>query len=109
MGAAAVFFSAVHISSSHRGILTPVALHLIKLCVGADSIEDLADWQKKRAAERKKKGGKGDILLTHVFKMEHARDCAHPDNPATRIHVFEMGGKWATCEAACRRCSPISR
>ena len=23
-------------------------LHLIKLCVGADSIEDLADWQKMR-------------------------------------------------------------
>jgi hypothetical protein len=35
------------------GVMT---LHLIKLCVGAASIEDLADWQKRRAAERKKAG-----------------------------------------------------
>lgn len=31
-------------------------LHLIKLCVGAASIEDLGDWQKARAAEQKKAG-----------------------------------------------------
>jgi len=46
-------------------------LHLIKLCVGADSIEDLADWQKKRAAERKKKGGSGDIM--HITRMAPKR------------------------------------
>jgi hypothetical protein len=33
-----------------------VALHLIKLCVGVDSIEDLADWQSARMAEQKKAG-----------------------------------------------------
>ena len=33
-----------------------MALHLIKLCVGAASIEDLADWQKRRSAERTKAG-----------------------------------------------------
>lgn len=33
-----------------------VTLHLIKLCVGAASIEELADWQKARAAEQKKAG-----------------------------------------------------
>jgi hypothetical protein len=33
-----------------------VTLHLIKLCVGVDSIEELADWQTARAAERKKAG-----------------------------------------------------
>jgi hypothetical protein len=48
-----------------------VALNLIKLCVGADSIEDLADWQKKRAAERKKKGGAGDVL--HITRMTPKR------------------------------------
>jgi hypothetical protein len=48
-----------------------VTLHLIKLCVGADSIEDLADWQKKRAAERKKKGGNGDIM--HITRMTPKR------------------------------------
>ena len=48
-----------------------MTLHLIKLCVGADSIEDLADWQKKRAAERKKKGGDGRIM--HITRMTPKR------------------------------------
>src|SRR5688500_15625694 len=30
-------------------------------------------------------------LLTRVFNMRHVRDCPHPDNPGTRVHVFEMG------------------
>jgi hypothetical protein len=46
-------------------------LHLLKLCVGADGIEDLADWQKKRAADRKKKGGSGDIM--HFTRMTPKR------------------------------------
>ena len=33
-----------------------------------------------------------DTLLTHVLNMRLARECAHPDNPGTRVHVFEMGG-----------------
>jgi len=32
-----------------------------------------------------------DALLTRVFNMRLVRDCPHPDNPATRVHVFEMG------------------
>ena len=32
-----------------------------------------------------------DVLLTRVFNMRHVRDCPHPDNPGTRVHVFEMG------------------
>jgi glyoxalase family protein len=30
-------------------------------------------------------------LLTRVFNMRLARECPHPDNPGTRVHVFEMG------------------
>ena len=48
-----------------------VTLHLIKLCVGADSISDLADWQKKRACERKKNGGPGEIM--HITRMTPKR------------------------------------
>lgn len=33
-----------------------MALHMIKLCVGADSVEDLADWQDKRVKDLVKKG-----------------------------------------------------
>ena len=48
-----------------------MTLHLIKLSVGTESIADLADWQKKRAAERKKKGGPGDIM--HITRMTPKR------------------------------------
>ena len=48
-----------------------MTLNLIKLCAGADSIEDLADWQKKRAAMRRKKGQKPDIF--HVTRMTPKR------------------------------------
>ena len=48
------------------------ALHLIKLCVGCDSIADLAAWQKKRAAQRKKDGGPGDIM--HITRMTPKRN-----------------------------------
>jgi glyoxalase family protein len=32
-------------------------------------------------------------LLTGVFNMHAARDYQHPDNPASRVHVFQMGGR----------------
>ena len=48
-----------------------MTLHHIKLCVGADSIEDLADWQKKRAAQRKRNGGSSDIM--HITRMTPKR------------------------------------
>jgi hypothetical protein len=48
-----------------------VTLHLIKLCVGADSIADLAQWQKRRASERRKNGGSGAIM--HVTRMTPKR------------------------------------
>jgi hypothetical protein len=43
------------------------ALHLVKLCVGADSIEDLADWQAGRMAERRAAGL--DATPEHVTRM----------------------------------------
>ena len=48
-----------------------MTLHLIKLCVGADSIEDLADWQNKRAAQRKRNGGSSDVM--HITRMTPKR------------------------------------
>jgi glyoxalase family protein len=32
-----------------------------------------------------------ETLLTRVFNMRQVRECPHPDNPTTRVHVFEMG------------------
>jgi hypothetical protein len=48
-----------------------VTLHLIKLCVGTASIAELAAWQKKRAAERKKRGGSKDIM--HITRQTPKR------------------------------------
>jgi glyoxalase family protein len=32
-----------------------------------------------------------DAVVTRALNMRPARDYAHPDNPATKVHVFEMG------------------
>jgi hypothetical protein len=44
-----------------------MALHLIKLCVGAESIEDLEQGIEERIAERKKRGERQ--LSLHVTRM----------------------------------------
>ncbi|HVU19542.1 MAG TPA: DUF1489 domain-containing protein [Rhizomicrobium sp.] len=48
-----------------------MTLHIIKLCVGVDSLEELADWQKKKLAERKRK--KQPLVLQHVTRMTPKR------------------------------------
>ena len=48
-----------------------MTLHLIKLCVGADSIDDLAQWQARRLAELKKKGR--PLELVHVTRQTPKR------------------------------------
>ncbi len=44
-----------------------MTVHLVKLCVGCDSIEDLAAWQKKRLADQRKKGVRKPVLR-HVTR-----------------------------------------
>lgn len=44
-----------------------MALNIIKLAVGADSIEDLVEWQTRRLKQTKKK------TLTHVTRMTPKR------------------------------------
>jgi hypothetical protein len=48
-----------------------MTLHLIKLCVGADSIEHLANWQRGRLKELRKKGKKPELV--HVTRMTPKR------------------------------------
>ena len=48
-----------------------MALHIIKLCVGVDTVEDLAAWQKERVAEMKKKGQKPELF--HLTAMTPKR------------------------------------
>lgn len=44
-----------------------MTIHIIKLCVGCDSIEDLAQWQKRRLAQLRKRNMKA--RLRHVTRM----------------------------------------
>jgi len=46
-------------------------LHLIKLCVGVESLEELARWQKKRLQDKKKKGQKAELV--HVTRQTPKR------------------------------------
>ncbi len=46
---------------------TQPTLHLVKLCVGADSVEDQLQWQSKRSAERLAAGL--DPRPRHVTRM----------------------------------------
>ncbi|MGH1417346.1 MAG: DUF1489 family protein [Hyphomicrobiaceae bacterium] len=41
-----------------------MTIHLVKLCVGAQSVEDLEAWQESRLAERKRKGQKSKLFHT---------------------------------------------
>ena len=40
-----------------------MTVHILKLCVGCESIDDLADWQRQRAGERP------DGLPRHITRM----------------------------------------
>jgi glyoxalase family protein len=50
-------------------------------------------------------------LLTRVFGMRRVRECPHPDNPGTRVHVFEMGrgGPHAELHVAVQPDLPVAR
>ena len=48
-----------------------MTLHLIKLCVGADSIDALAEWQEKRLAQAKRK--RKPLELMHVTRQTPRR------------------------------------
>jgi hypothetical protein len=46
-------------------------LHIIKLCVGCDSLAELASWQKGRLKEKRAKGQKPELV--HVTRMTPKR------------------------------------
>src|ERR1700748_2590719 len=48
-----------------------MSLHIIKLCVGCDSLAELADWQKKRLKEKRAKGQKAELV--HITRMTPKR------------------------------------
>ena len=51
-----------------------MALHLIKLCVGAESVDDLEDWIKQRGKEQKKRGQKVEHIHTTRMVPKRAEE-----------------------------------
>ncbi len=51
-----------------------MTLHIVKLCVGADSIEDLAAWQSARLKEQKGKGEKPRIFHATLQTPKRQQD-----------------------------------
>jgi hypothetical protein len=49
-------------------------VHLIKLCVGCDSVADLEDWIKQKLAERKKRGQKLEHIHTTRMLPKRAEE-----------------------------------
>lgn len=50
-----------------------MTVHLIKLCVGAESIEDLSAWQAERLKARRKAGEKRPVLFHRTFQTPKRR------------------------------------
>ncbi|HEY1708652.1 MAG TPA: DUF1489 domain-containing protein [Rhizomicrobium sp.] len=48
-----------------------MTLHIIKLCVGVDTLQELAEWQAGRLKDLKKKGKKPELM--HVTRMTPKR------------------------------------
>jgi hypothetical protein len=51
-----------------------MTLHLIKLCVGCESVEDLASWQVERLRQRRRDGEKRPQLFHRTFQTPKRRD-----------------------------------
>jgi hypothetical protein len=47
--------------------MTTPTLHLLKLCVGAESVDDLRDWQRRQAAMQRARGDVPEHV--HVTRM----------------------------------------
>jgi len=52
-------------------------LHLIKLCVGCDSIDDLKAWVSARLKEKKKRGQKPEHIHTTRMVPKRADELKH--------------------------------
>ena len=49
-------------------------LHLIKLCVGCDSVADLEDWIKQKLKEKKRRGQKAEHIHTTRMLPKRAEE-----------------------------------
>ncbi len=51
-----------------------MALHLIKLCVGCDSVRDLESWIKRKLKDKRRRGQKPEHVHTTRMVPKHAAE-----------------------------------
>lgn len=51
-----------------------MSLHMIKLCVGCDSIQDLEEWVEQKLKEKKRKGQKAEHIHTTRMVPKRAEE-----------------------------------
>ena len=56
-------------------------LHLLKLCVGCDSVKDLDDWSKQRLKQKKKAGEKPEHIHTTRMVPKRADELLDGGSP----------------------------
>ncbi len=49
-------------------------LHLVKLCVGCDSVADLKDWVRRKLSEKKRRGQKAEHIHTTRMVPKRAEE-----------------------------------
>ena len=74
-------------------------VHILKLCVGCDSVEELADWQRKRLATGQD--------LVHVTRQTPRREGVGPQSSLYWViggfHPGEAAYRWPAGGAGSRR------
>jgi hypothetical protein len=75
-------------------------LHLIKLCVGCDSVEDLQDWIREKLKDRKKRGLPREHV--HTTRMVPKRAEELLDGFKRRMSEVGQGTNPLTRERAAR-------
>jgi hypothetical protein len=68
-----------------------MTLHIVKLCVGCDSIEELAEWQAQRLSELARAGAPAELM--HVTRQTPRRAGFEPGaQPSSSCIYWVMGG-----------------
>jgi hypothetical protein len=68
-----------------------MTLHIVKLCVGCDSIEELAEWQSQRLGELARAGAAAELM--HVTRQTPRRAGFDPGASASSSCIYwVMGG-----------------
>ncbi len=68
-----------------------MTLHIVKLCVGCDAIEELAEWQAQRLRDLARAGAAAELM--HVTRQTPRRAGFEPGHAASGSSIYwVMGG-----------------